>query len=78
MRARSSKKQCHDAQRALVRIIGGGSNARQEKFQPGLPRAALTHLLQQPVIVGPVRLQIQAQVQQRFPQHLLFGQEQRD
>ena len=40
----------------------------QEEIEPGLPVSVLSHLIQLPVVLGTVLLEVQAQVEQRLPQ----------
>ena len=71
-------EQGDDACRRLERLVGGGRHAVQEELQPGLPRAALPHLLQQTVVILAMRFQIEAEIQQRLAQHVIGAQVQRD
>ena len=45
----------------------------QEEFQPCFPAAMFTDFLEQPVIGGSVRLQIEAEIEKRFFENTLFA-----
>jgi hypothetical protein len=66
-----------DVRRGIEGLIGGLSNAVKEELEPGFPSTALAHLLQEPVIVGAARFEIEAQVEERRAQHAVHAKVQR-
>ncbi len=61
----------------LERLIGRVRNTGKEEIEPGFPCPVLAHLLKQAVIVGAMRFQIQAQIEERLAQHTVDAQVQR-
>ena len=62
----------------LHRLGGGDDHGLGEKIEPGFPVSGHPHVVEQLVVILAVRLEIEAEVEHRLPQHLLFAQEQRD
>src|SRR5205085_6434799 len=62
-----------------VRGLGGCVDyAGKEEIEPALPIAGLAHGLQALVVRAPVRLEVEAEVQQRLAHHLALAQKKRD
>ena len=59
-------EQRDDAGGGVERLVGGLGDAIEEEFEPGFPGSVLADLLEQPVIVGAMRLEIEAEVEQRL------------
>ena len=58
--------------------VGRLVDAAQEELEPGLPVAVVPHGVEQPVVLGPVLLEVEAQVEQRLAEHAGVAEEQRD
>ena len=58
----------------LIRRLG---DAVEEEFEPRLPGAILADFLQQAIIVGAARFQIEAEIEKRIAQHAIGAKEER-
>ena len=64
-------EQIHDAGCRIESLIGGFSHTIKEKFKPSFPCALLADFLQKAVIVGTMRLEIEAEIEERLMQDIL-------
>ena len=71
-------EQVHDACRAVEGLVRGFGDAIKEELKPGLPSALLPYFLQQPVVVGAMRLQIETEIEQRLAHDAGHAKEERD
>jgi len=62
----------------MHRKRAAGQSAALSGNQPRLPVAGAAHLIELPVILIPMLFEMQAQIQQRLPQHAGILQDQRD
>lgn len=46
-------------------LIGGLGDAIKKEFKPRFPGTTLAHFLEEPIVIGAVRLEVKAQVKQR-------------
>ena len=60
------------------RTRGGVPYSLEKEVEPGLPVTGITHGVQQPVVLGPVLLEIQAQVKKWLPKHPVMMQKKGD
>src|SRR6185437_5674135 len=66
-------EQADDPCCSIKRLVCCLRHAVEEELEPGFPSTAFTHLLQEPVVVPPVRLEVETQVEERRvqdPMHL--------
>jgi hypothetical protein len=56
-------EQRHDATSGIERLVRRLGDSIEEELEPGLPSPALANLLQQAVVVGPMRLEVEAEVE---------------
>ena len=66
-----------DPHRRVEGLIRGFGDAVEEEFEPRLPGAVLADFLQQAVIVGAMRLQIETEIEKRVAQHAIGAKEER-
>ena len=59
--------------RRFHRLGGGDDDRLGKEIEPGFPVTGQAHVVEQFVIILAVRLEVEAEVEHRLPQHLLFA-----
>ena len=64
-----SLEQVDDSRCRVESLVCRLGDADEEKFKPSFPRAVFTHLLQEAIVVRPMRFQVEAEIEERLAQN---------